>query len=371
MVFLVLFQATLPTTSLPYKSCSVRYRVDCTFPFTPPPVLSLMSPSSRNSRSRESPVTAVSNRTTLASEVIAASVGGAISAGVLYPLEVLKTKMQAQHDDRDKDEQATTMWRYAARLYRQQGWQIFVRGLETSALQSATEKALYFFAYTILKNAHQSVTHGKALGTATNLVLGCAAEWVHLPVSLPIDVWTTKIQTSSSADHTPLKILLTMLAEPNKAQWYQGWSAYTLLCLKPALQYTVYEQVKAAVVQTRQNKTLTAVEAFLLGMVARTVATVVVFPFLRAKVLLQTAKEPDTASASLSTTTSKPSVITLLTKVYERDGLAGLFQGLGPELTRGIFSAALMLMMKEKLASRVQRALDAKSNNVEIRSAIR
>jgi hypothetical protein len=57
--------------------------------------------------------------------------------------------------------------------------------------------------------------------------------------------------------------------------------------------------------------------------------------------------------------------------VYERDGLAGLFQGLGPELTRGIFSAALMLMMKEKLASRVQRVLDAKSNNVEIRSAIR
>ena len=36
---------------------------------------------------------------TIASEVISASLGGAFSSAVLYPLEVLKTKMQA--DDKE------------------------------------------------------------------------------------------------------------------------------------------------------------------------------------------------------------------------------------------------------------------------------
>ena len=36
------------------------------------------------------------HKDTIASEVLSASLGGAISASILYPLEVLKTKMQAE-----------------------------------------------------------------------------------------------------------------------------------------------------------------------------------------------------------------------------------------------------------------------------------
>jgi hypothetical protein len=50
---------------------------------------------------------------------------------------------------------------------------VFLRGVETSAFQSAFEKALYFFAYTTLKNVHSKVTGGARLDTVTNLLLGC------------------------------------------------------------------------------------------------------------------------------------------------------------------------------------------------------
>lgn len=124
------------------------------------------------------------------SEVVSAMVGGMFSASALYPLEVLKTRMQAESkpsksnpqennnstdsttDDEDEVEssiesdgaklslkhqysQAATegMSAYASLMYQHEGGiPPFYVGVATSAVQSATEKALYFFAYTFFKN---------------------------------------------------------------------------------------------------------------------------------------------------------------------------------------------------------------------------
>ena len=312
---------------------------------------------------------------TIVSEVLAASIGGAISAGVLYPLEVLKTKMQASSDTDEQDDdpahRSSSMIAFARKLCQREGYAVFVRGVETSSFQSALEKALYFFAYTSLKSVHQALTGGAKLNTATNLLLGCAAEWAHLPITLPVDAWTTKIQTSNQA---PMAILLTMLSKDNPKDWYKGITAYYLLCFKPALQYTIYEQVKAFVLAGRKNKTLSAGEAFVLGMVARTVATVVVFPFLRAKVLLQTSsslsstKQPQETSAatmpdddrSVATTVGTMDV---LWQQWSQSGLSGLYYGIGPELSRGILSSAFMLMIKERIAVIVRNFLAQRRHN--------
>lgn len=291
---------------------------------------------------------------TIVSEVLAASLGGAISAGVLYPLEVLKTKLQALNDD---DEDDTTnndstnntvatkdraMIPFALKLYRTEGLSVFFRGFETSSFQSALEKALYFFSYTALKEVHRGVSGQAELPGALNLAVGYIAEWAHLPITLPVDAWTTRIQTTKDA---PMKILLNMLADRN-CKFYKGISAYYLLCFKPALQYTVYEQLKQIVLRHRQNKVLSSVEAFGMGMIARTVATVLVFPFLRAKILMQTTDDAATSS------------VQVLADQYQKVGiLKGWYQGIAPELTRGIFSSALMLMIKERIAVLVREIL--------------
>jgi hypothetical protein len=134
----------------------------------------------------------------IASEVISAMIGGIFSASALYPLEVLKTRMQAEtkvsppssssskgkgtgkekntttiSDDESSSEDddggggtTTTnkrelyalaaskgMRSYASLMYENEGGILpFYTGVLTSAIQSATEKALYFFAYTFYKN---------------------------------------------------------------------------------------------------------------------------------------------------------------------------------------------------------------------------
>jgi hypothetical protein len=136
---------------------------------------------------------------------------------------------------------------------------------------------------------------------------------------------------------------------------YKGIQAYTVLCLKPALQYTVFEQVKATVVANRKVKVLGAAEAFVLGMIARAISTVCIFPYLRAKVVLQA-------------TGRKISIPELLSEMAQQPGgIANWFQGLGPELTRGVLSAALMLMIKEQIGQVVQSALSGGSQQTHPR----
>jgi hypothetical protein len=82
-------------------------------------------------------------------------------------------------------------------------------------------------------------------------------------------------------------------------------------------------------------------------MIARTVSTVLVFPFIRAKVMLQAGKSRGETK----------SLLVLLLQMWQREGVAGLYQGLGPELTRGVLSSALMLMIKEKVAVLVRQMI--------------
>ena len=358
---------------------------------------------------------------TIASEALAAAAGGAISSGVLYPLEVLKTRMQADDatvddsdidgdgdgndDDTGKDKTGSSKVasassiEYARTLYRSEGISVFLDGMEVSAFQSAIEKACYFFAYTALKRSYAHLTTSRTkhnisgstkqrrqISAVSSVLLGCLAEWAHLPITLPIDALTTAIQTSGGSKKKTTTATTVMNSTPEEiddpktrtvlALWmtlwkeksfYKGIQAYWILCFKPALQYTIFEQIKAWLLRlrritgetrSRQPSTaaqLSAGEAFLLGMFSRAVATLVVFPFVRAKVRMQSLASTSKSSAVGSV--SQPTIWKLLSENYTNGGLNALYQGLGPELTRGVLSAALMMMVKERISGGVKLLL--------------
>jgi hypothetical protein len=60
------------------------------------------------------------------------------------------------------------------------------------------EKALYFYGYTWIVKGWNSVFGGTS--TASSVLLGSMAEWCHLPISLPIDAVTVRIQTGKGGE---------------------------------------------------------------------------------------------------------------------------------------------------------------------------
>ena len=89
----------------------------------------------------------------------------------------------------------------------------------------------------------------------------------------------------------------------------------------------------------RPGKALAAMEAFVLGAFSKCVATMVTYPAIRGKVIVQ------------SVHGSKYSgLIDAMSKIIESEGAGGLYKGLPQQLTKTVLSAAIGLMLKEKIS---------------------
>ncbi|CAM9869651.1 unnamed protein product, partial [Chrysoparadoxa australica] len=151
-------------------------------------------------------------------------------------------------------------------------------------------------------------------------------------------------------------VLQEVLADRGVKGLYKGIQAYLWLGFKPAVQYAVYNQLKYLILaysskkQKKLVRELTALQAFVLGAISRAVATLVVYPFIRARVL----------SASESTGDGKGppgSVMGRLAAVLQSEGVKGLYTGATPELARGVLSSAIMLAVKERIQIVTRRML--------------
>ena len=123
---------------------------------------------------------------------------------------------------------------------------------------------------------------------------------------------------------------------------------------------------------------LPALEAFALGAVARAVSTLACYPATRGKVLAQARlrnrkSERAKVLLKLGTPPGSPdrrdvsceqeneftstSATEELVVVLREQGVLGLYQGLGPEIARGVLSSAIRMTVKERIFMSVRNAL--------------
>jgi len=302
-------------------------------------------------------------------EAVSAGMGGAFSSSALYPIEIAKNRLQATKKPSAEEEKeaaaagnklkAPTMSSVAADLYRSEGMGGFYKGFQYSAMQSATEKSIYFYGYTFIVKGWTAAFGGdpSAMG---GVLCGCLAEWVHLPVTLPIDAITVRIQTGDGFSN-PIRILRQLLREGGVTGLYSGWTAYIVLCLKPAITYALFDFLKKYLLAQKKKKgqsasSLTALEAFVVGAIARGVATIAVFPYTRAKVIVKSTKAVEGKAP--------PTIAGTVAQIIRDEGFLSLYQGCAPEVGRGVLSAALMLMAKEKINMAVRKALGVRTGAV-------
>lgn len=296
------------------------------------------------------------NSTDALAEAVSAGLGGAFSSSALYPIEICKNRLQASQKSDDGEgkgnKEASSMVSVAKQLHAKEGIKGFYRGFQYSAIQSATEKALYFYGYTFIVQGWKSVFGGTS--TASSVLLGSLAEWCHLPVSLPIDAVTVRIQTGKGGE-SPIYILRDIVRTRGFTALYSGWAAYMVLCLKPAITYAIFDKLKELILLRRSKlvgkavRALTTLEAFIIGAIARGIATIAVFPYTRAKILVKSHKHVQGQKP--------PSIAATVRNVVKQEGFFALYKGSVPEVSRGVMSAALMLAAKEKIAAVVRAAL--------------
>jgi hypothetical protein len=151
------------------------------------------------------------------------------------------------------------------------------------------------------------------------------------------------VEEEKYADNTFWGIGREIVREEGVTGLWLGIKPGLVLTVNPAITYGVFERIKTVLLVAQEkagsaNGKLTPGVNFLVGALSKTLATVVTYPYIMAKVRIQTrgsdaqaAKEegllaPPHRAHHHDVTSKHPGALDLLGMVYKREGLVGWYQ---------------------------------------------
>lgn len=294
---------------------------------------------------------------------VAGAAGAVVALAVVYPLDSLRTIQSVQ---------GGSAWDVAKLHLRHGGWRRLYRGMKAAFAGVIFSWGTYFFVYTLAKQKDKTRRGPKAKG-GTNLPMAIGAGICSTIISNPFWVANTRLKVDFSAkaeERGIFRMLIDILRKEGFRGWLAGIVPALILVLNPAIQFALYDHLRAKVVQLKQrwrttspvvssnslsslhssNGTLTSerrlkprvtpAESFLMGLIAKLVATLVTYPYLVVKTRAQ---------SKVFNVKDYSSSVRSLIMILETEGISGLFAGLPSKLTATLLSSAIMFTVYEQL----------------------
>lgn len=227
----------------------------------------------------------------------------------------------------------------------------------------------YFFFHSWLRGAAIKKAGGATLSTGSELSLGAAAGALAQIFTIPVAVIATRQQlwvpppgATGKAAHEPslIETAREIIAAGGVTALWTGLKPGLVLTVNPAITYGVFERGKAWLLARTGSTKLSVGQSFLLGMCSKTLATVVTFPYILAKVRLQAGPEDHHCADHVEGSESyadavksgtghrRPTgAIELLKQVYKEDGFAGWYQGMGAQITKAVLCQGILFVCKD------------------------
>ncbi|KAL6132688.1 hypothetical protein ACLB2K_064927 [Fragaria x ananassa] len=289
------------------------------------------------------------------SEATSGAIGSLLSTTILYPLDTCKTRYQADVRANDQAKYRNLSDVFWEAISTRQVLSLY-QGLETKNLQSFISQFVYFYGYSYFKRIYLETSGSKSIGTTANLILAAAAGACTAIATQPLDTASSRMQTTAFGKS---KGLWKTLTEGTWSDAFDGLGISLLLTANPAIQYTVFDQLKQRVLKRKQDKptkgsspeALSAFSAFVLGAVSKTVATVLTYPAIRCKVMIQAAGPDDDDKTKEARPKIRKTIPGTLNSIWKREGIPGFFKGLHAQILKTVLSSALLLMIKEKIST--------------------
>ncbi|KAJ9108510.1 hypothetical protein QFC20_003416 [Naganishia adeliensis] len=231
---------------------------------------------------------------------LAGALGGVAS-------NTVKTRIQAAHDHDAglSKQQKQTVLGLLLRIWHKEGLPGFFKGFSANMINTFSMQFAYFFFHSWLRDwtlkrlSRNVVKPVVQLSTALELLLGALAGAFAQIFTIPVAVIATRQQLHTpehDAKHPGLfDTAREIIAEDGVTGLWTGLKPGLVLTANPAITYGVFERVKgilvAAQVAAGAEARLTPGRSFLLGILSKTLATIVTYPYIFAKVRLQ-AKPP-------------------------------------------------------------------------------
>ncbi|KAK0753491.1 mitochondrial carrier domain-containing protein [Schizothecium vesticola] len=281
----------------------------------------------------------------------AGAAGAVFANSLVYPLDLVKTKLQVQvkpTSDTEKSESDephyASSWDAISRITSAEGIAGLYAGIGGSLVGVASTNFAYFYWYSVVRGLYlRSRAAGHHPSTAVELSLGAVAGALAQLFTIPVAVITTRQQTQKKEDRKGFfdTAREVVASEDGVSGLWRGLKASLVLVVNPAITYGAYERLKDVVFPGKTN--LRPWEAFVLGAMSKSLATIATQPLIVAKVGLQSRPPPSRKGKPFK------SFVEVMKFIVENEGAMSLFKGMGPQILKGLLVQGILMMTKERV----------------------
>uniref|UniRef100_A0A3P8ZWZ8 Solute carrier family 25 member 17 n=1 Tax=Esox lucius TaxID=8010 RepID=A0A3P8ZWZ8_ESOLU len=290
---------------------------------------------------------------------MAGAVGSVTAMTVFFPLDTARLRLQVDEKRKARINQGCVIFPLCplCRLAPYRGWFPVICSLCCSNF-------VYFYCFHSLK---ASWLRGLKSTPSKDLLIGITSGVVNVLVTTPLWVVNTRLKLQGAkfrnADIRPtnysgiMDAFVQIVEDEGIGALWNGTFPSLLLVLNPAVQFMIYEGLKRQL-KKGVHRELLSLEAFMIGAVAKAVATTVTYPLQTVQSILRFGQHGEHTGRSLLN--SLRGVMHLLINRVRRHGWQGLFKGLEAKLLQTVLTAALMFLLYEKIASSTFRVMGVK-----------
>ncbi|KAL0961395.1 hypothetical protein HGRIS_006346 [Hohenbuehelia grisea] len=316
-----------------------------------------------------------------ANSMIAGAGGGLVASIATCPLDVVKTKLQAQravHGQQGYEGIFDTV----KNIVKYDGLRGLYRGLGPTILGYLPTWAIYFAVYDGIKTMFGEMPLGVPSSTVSvqkpqdrlypaaqvkgyqpvmrehpwslHILSAMAAGASSTFCTNPLWVIKTRFMTQSRDEvryrHT-LDAALTIYRSEGIAAFYRGLFPSLLGITHVAVQFPLYEQLKLWA-QGSSTEPLTSQTILLCSAVAKMTASIATYPHEVVRTRLQTLRRPladDLSTDGMVKTHARGGVVYTTKKIIRKEGWTGLYKGLSVNLLRTVPNSAVTMLTYELL----------------------
>ncbi|KAJ3073867.1 ADP/ATP carrier protein, partial [Podochytrium sp. JEL0797] len=271
-------------------------------------------------------------------------------------VDAIKTRLQTQNKLVKGGEHYHSSFDAFMQILKKEGLAGLYSGMAGGLFGTVASAFSYFYVYSWVRARYtRLMPAGQEISTAAELLMGALAGAISQLFTLPIAVITTRQQTAIPSERESFfATFRSILAHEGPQGLWKGFKASMVLCSNPAITYGMFERVKAVWIKRKVARGdlggMGKGEVFLVGALSKTLATVVTYPYIMAKVRMQW-----TPPKSLSALSEKDreslrytGSLDVLTKVLSTDGILGWYKGIQTQIVKAVLCQAILFVSREE-----------------------
>ncbi|KAG6420378.1 hypothetical protein SASPL_116904 [Salvia splendens] len=266
--------------------------------------------------------------------LVSGGIAGAVSRTVVAPLETIRTHLMVGSSGHSTTDVFNN-------IMKTDGWKGLFRGNFVNVIRVAPSKAIELFVYdTVNKNLSSKPGEQPKLPIPPSLVAGASAGVTSTLVTYPLELLKTRLTIQRGVYDGLLDAFVKILQEGGPGELYRGL-APSLIGVIPyaATNYCAYDTLRKAYRKIFKQEKIGNIEILMIGSAAGAISSTATFPLEVARKHMQV--------GAVSGRHVYKNVLHALACIIQRDGIQGLYKGLGPSCLKLVPAAGISFMCYE------------------------